>query len=140
MTMTQERKTFRPVTSSGVCEIYNVLHERGIVSFPITSEAYAQIEAIVANVTAQYFDVELYPSPEQKAVAYLYFLIKDHPFTDGNKRTASLVFEVVCALNELEPDYTEHSLDTIAVYVEKADTGDHHALINALVAVLFVSK
>ena len=35
---------------------------------------------------------ELYPSVEEKAANLLYFLIKDHPFVDGNKRIASLLF------------------------------------------------
>lgn len=35
---------------------------------------------------------ELYPSIEEKAAHLLYFLIKDHPFTDGNKRIGSFLF------------------------------------------------
>ena len=35
---------------------------------------------------------ELYPSVEEKAAHLLYFLIKDHPFTDGNKRIAAAMF------------------------------------------------
>ncbi len=35
---------------------------------------------------------EVYPSVEEKAAHLLYFLIKDHPFTDGNKRIAAAMF------------------------------------------------
>lgn len=35
---------------------------------------------------------ELYPSVEEKAAHLLYFVIKDHPFTDGNKRIAAFLF------------------------------------------------
>jgi prophage maintenance system killer protein len=34
----------------------------------------------------------LYPSREEKAAHLLYFIVKDHPFTDGNKRIGSLLF------------------------------------------------
>lgn len=34
----------------------------------------------------------LYPSIEEKAAHLLYFIIKDHPFTDGNKRIGSFLF------------------------------------------------
>lgn len=34
----------------------------------------------------------LYPSREEKAAHLLYFIIKDHPFTDGNKRIGSFLF------------------------------------------------
>ncbi len=41
----------------------------------------------------QTFDKEeLYPSIEEKAANLLYLTIKDHPFTDGNKRIGSLLF------------------------------------------------
>jgi prophage maintenance system killer protein len=41
----------------------------------------------------QTFDAnELYPSIEEKAAHLLYFLIKDHPFTDGNKRIGAFLF------------------------------------------------
>ena len=35
---------------------------------------------------------ELYQSVEEKAAHLLYFAIKDHPFTDGNKRIAAFLF------------------------------------------------
>lgn len=35
---------------------------------------------------------ELYPSIEEKAAHLLYFLVKNHPFTDGNKRIAAFMF------------------------------------------------
>lgn len=38
------------------------------------------------------FGQPLYKSREEKAANLLYFLVKDHPFTDGNKRIGSLLF------------------------------------------------
>jgi prophage maintenance system killer protein len=35
---------------------------------------------------------DLYPTVEEKAAHLLYFVIKDHPFTDGNKRIGSFLF------------------------------------------------
>ncbi len=46
------------------------------------------LEAIYQNV----FDTELYPTIEDKAAHLLYFLVKDHPFTDGCKRIAATLF------------------------------------------------
>ncbi len=41
----------------------------------------------------QTFDsTELYPSIEEKAANLLYFLVKNHPFVDGNKRIAAFMF------------------------------------------------
>ena len=37
------------------------------------------------------FGEPLYRSREEKAAHLLYFVVKDHPFTDGNKRIGSLI-------------------------------------------------
>lgn len=34
----------------------------------------------------------LYPSVEEKAAHLLYFMVKNHPFTDGNKRSGAFAF------------------------------------------------
>lgn len=115
----QGKKPFQPLTSNEVCEAYNLLHREGYVSFPITEDAVHKIETIVTNVTAIYFGQEAYVTHEEKAVAYLYFLINDHPFTDGNKRTAVIVFAVVCAINGIQPKFNAFSLDELALYIER---------------------
>lgn len=131
-----ERKKFIPLTSSDVCATYNLLFQQGLVSFPITGEAEAKLDAIVANINTIYFGTERYPSSEEKAVAYLYFLINDHPFTDGNKRTATLSFLTLCELNDLTPRFEGFTLDQLAVTLEKAE-GDHHQLISQVTELLF---
>jgi prophage maintenance system killer protein len=35
---------------------------------------------------------ELYPSLEEKAAHLLYFVVKNHPFVDGNKRIGAALF------------------------------------------------
>ena len=47
---------------------------------------------IIANLYQTFGGDELYPSIEDKAAHLLYFIIKDHPFTDGNKRIGALLF------------------------------------------------
>lgn len=37
-------------------------------------------------------DEDVYPSVEEKAAHLLYFFIKNHPFTDGNKRSGAYAF------------------------------------------------
>ena len=48
---------------------------------------------------------ELYPSIEEKAANLLYFIVKNHSFTDGNKRIAAWLF--VWYLNKNEYLYTK---------------------------------
>jgi prophage maintenance system killer protein len=131
-----ERKIFTPLTSSDVCETYNLLYGQGLVSFPPPADARAKIDALVTSITGSYFGVEPYPTNGEKALAYLYFLINDHPFTDGNKRTAVLVFLTLCALNELSPRFEGFAPDQLAVFFERTDI-DHAEVIRAAARLLF---
>ena len=49
-------------------------------------------EGIIGNLYQTFGGEELYDSIEEKAAHLLYFVIKDHPFSDGNKRIGSLLF------------------------------------------------
>jgi hypothetical protein len=49
-------------------------------------------KAIVGNIYQTFGGVDLYPSLEEKAAHLLYFIIKDHPFNDGNKRIEAFLF------------------------------------------------
>ena len=50
------------------------------------------LEGIINNLYQTFESKELYPSIEDKASHLLYFIIKDHPFIDGNKRIGSFLF------------------------------------------------
>ncbi len=50
------------------------------------------IAGIVGNVIQSFDDNDLYPTLEEKAAHLLYFMVKNHPFTDGNKRSGAYAF------------------------------------------------
>ena len=56
------------------------------------NEKANELEGIINNLYQTFGGVELYPTIEDKASHLLYFIIKDHPFNDGNKRSASFLF------------------------------------------------
>ena len=68
------------------------------------------LEAILGNIEQTMFGEALYRSREEKAANLLYFVVKDHPFTDGNKRIASLLF-----LLYLRQEGVAHSLNPQAL-------------------------
>lgn len=47
---------------------------------------------IVGNVFQSIFGRDAYPALEEKAAHLLYFFVKNHPFTDGNKRSGAFAF------------------------------------------------
>lgn len=46
----------------------------------------------VATIYQSFGGIELYPSVEEKAANLLYFVVKNHSFSDGNKRIAAFLF------------------------------------------------
>lgn len=50
------------------------------------------VAGIIGNVMQTFEGKELYESIEEKAAHLLYFMVKDHPFTDGNKRSGAFAF------------------------------------------------
>ncbi|MDO8260855.1 MAG: virulence protein RhuM/Fic/DOC family protein [Candidatus Magasanikbacteria bacterium] len=50
------------------------------------------IEGIIGNVMQSFGGKELYPNIEEKAAHLLYFMVKNHPFIDGNKRSGAFSF------------------------------------------------
>jgi len=50
------------------------------------------IESIVGNVMQGFGGKDLYPGLEEKAAQLLYFIVKNHPFVDGNKRSGAYSF------------------------------------------------
>lgn len=135
--MTKEKKIFQPLTSENICEIYNILHKEGLVAFPATPESRNKIEAVVANVNGSNFGIQNYSTHTEKIVAYLYFLIKNHPFVDGNKRTAVLSFLVLCNLNGVREHLEGYDLDALAIFLEQLQDIDHQKIIDTVAKEIF---
>ncbi len=55
-------------------------------------ERNRELEGIVKGLYQTFAKKELYQTIEDKAAHLLYLTIKDHPFSDGNKRIASFLF------------------------------------------------
>lgn len=50
------------------------------------------LAAILGNLAQSVFGEAAYPSVEAKAAHLLYFVVKNHPFADGNKRSGAFLF------------------------------------------------
>ena len=50
------------------------------------------LAALLGNLAQSVFGAEAYPSIESKAAHLLYFVVKNHPFADGNKRSGAFLF------------------------------------------------
>jgi len=68
------------------------LMKKGQATKLFANEKENELDGIINNLYQTFAGDELYPSIEDKASHLLYFIIKDHPFNDGNKRSASFLF------------------------------------------------
>lgn len=50
------------------------------------------LESIIGNVYQSFGGQDIYKSIEEKAANFLYLIVKNHVFTDGNKRIAATLF------------------------------------------------
>ena len=50
------------------------------------------VSGIIGNIMQTFGGKDLYSSIEEKAANLLYFMVKDHPFVDGNKRSGAYTF------------------------------------------------
>ena len=72
---------------------------------------------------ASFGDQDLHPTLYDKAAAYLYHVAKNHPFIDGNKRTAAAL-----ALTFLEMNKTKYKINMQAYEELVVGTAEGHVL------------
>lgn len=74
-------------------KLKQILIEKGEATEIFGSEYRSgAVAGIVGNVMQTFAGQELYKSVEEKAAHLLYFMVKDHPFSDGNKRSGAFAF------------------------------------------------
>lgn len=64
----------------------------------------ALLESAIAAPQASYGGAPLISDPLEVAAAYLFYLCRNHPFVDGNKRTALASCLVFLQTNQLLPE------------------------------------
>jgi death-on-curing family protein len=96
------------------------------------------VEGILGNVMQKAFDKEMYPSIESKAAHLLYFFIKDHPFTDGNKRTGAFAFVWFLQRSgiKFKNKITPEALTTITLLVAQSHPRDKERMIGLVLLLL----
>lgn len=68
---------------------------------------------------AAIFGQEMYPSIYEKAAAYLYHLVCNHPFNDANKRTRFTVTLVFLEVNNAKQAFQKEDLENLVIEVAK---------------------
>ena len=113
-TTTEER--FR-ATYENAMEVIRQLHSKFGGNGLFANEKDDSFRSSIGQIYQTFDGRELYPSVEEKAAMLLYLVVKNHSFTDGNKRIAATLFLWFMEKNGLlhRPDGSKRIADATLV-------------------------
>ena len=94
------------------------------------------------NIYQTFDGDDLYKTTEEKSAHLLYFVVKNHSFTDGNKRIAAFLFVWFLERNHLlyKPDgskiITDNTLVALTLMIAESHPGDKDMMIKVIVNLL----
>lgn len=100
------------------------------------------LSAILGNLEQTVFGEPAYPSIEEKAAHLLYFVIKNHPFADGNKRSGAFLFVDFLHRNgrlltaDNTPIINDTGLTALALLIAESHPDNKETLIKLVVHML----
>ena len=98
------------------------------------------LAAILGNIEQTMFGEDLYRSREEKAAHLLYFVVKDHPFSDGNKRIGSLLFLLYLKQEGMEHRLNPQALTALTLLIAESAPAGKDLMIRLIVNLLVGSS
>ena len=108
----------------------------------IGKERGGALAGVVATIYQGFAGQDLYPTVEEKAANLLYLIVKDHPLSDGNKRSAAALFVTFLARNGILETadgnlrISNNALAAITLMVAMSDPKEKDLMIALLVRML----
>lgn len=93
-------------------------------------------EAILGNIEQTFGGESLYKNIEEKAAHLLYFVIKDHPFSDGNKRIGCFVFLLYLKLQNTVIKINDNGLVALALLIAESNPSQKDLMVRLIVNLL----
>ena len=103
------------------------------------AERSGVFKGIIRGLYQSFGNKELYGSVEEKAAHLFYFTIKDHPFTDGNKRSAAFLFVYFLDKNNYlykksgEKKINDNALTALALLIAESDPKEKAVMIRLII-------
>jgi prophage maintenance system killer protein len=126
------------VVRRGIACLRDELATRGEATDLFGRERGESLAGILGAIHQTFDGQDLYPSIEEKAAHLLYFVIKDHPFSDGNKRLGSLLFLLYLQTNGLldQVRFDNKGLVALTLLIAASDPVQKELLIRLIVNLL----
>lgn len=132
-------KAVHHITYSEAKKAIQKLGEQTGASGLFAKEKDDSFKGSLENIYQTFDGKDLYPSIEEKAAHLLYFVIKNHSFTDGNKRIAAFLFVWFLDLNKHLFDaigqkrLADNALVALTLMIAESDSGDKDMMIKVVV-------
>jgi prophage maintenance system killer protein len=129
-------------TREALAQLKAELMQRGEATDLFARERADSLAALLGNLDQTVFGEPAYPSVETKAAHLLYFVIKNHPFADGNKRSGAFLFVDFLHRNgrllnaDGQPVINDVGLAALALLVAESDPAQKDVLIRLIVNML----
>lgn len=100
------------------------------------------LSGIIGAIYQSFDGQDLYPTVEEKAANLLYLVVKDHPLTDGNKRSAASLFVTFLARNgalhgaDGQPRVSSNALSAVTLMVAMSHSREKELMVSLLVRML----
>ncbi|MBI2053750.1 MAG: virulence protein RhuM/Fic/DOC family protein [Candidatus Staskawiczbacteria bacterium] len=130
------------IAKSVILEIGKELKEKKEASELFGQEYEKKLDGIIGNIYQTFGGKDLYSSLEEKAAHLFYFIIKGHPFVDGNKRIASFLFVYFLDKNNYlykesgEKKINDNALVALAILIAVSDSKEKDKLIKIITNLL----
>ena len=94
------------------------------------------LQNILNNIEQTFDGNSLYKSAEEKASHLLYFIIKDHPYADGNKRIGCFIFLLYLRIQNIAIKLNDNGLLALALLVAESEPSQKDILIKLIINIL----
>lgn len=98
---------------------------------------YERFLRAVGNVFQSFGKQDVYPTVEEKASHLLYFMVKNHPFVDGNKRSGAFAFVwLLRKAGLLRANLTPEALTALTLLVAESPAKEKEKIIGLILLLL----
>ncbi len=94
------------------------------------------LQGILGSIEQTMFGEPLYRSREEKAAHLLYFVIKDHPFSDGNKRIGSFLFMLYLQQEQIPHSLNPQALIALALLIAESAPANKDLMVRLILNLL----
>ena len=95
--------------------------ERGEASDLFARDRGDGLASILGNSEQSMVGETLYGTREERAAHLLYFVIKNHPFSDGNKRSGAFLFLLYLRQEGMRLTLNEQGLTALTLLIAESD-------------------